>query len=598
MATRFIALLSQKSERLTGLVSHIAQHSDLQLRFNSAGLAVFLDAAGASVAFPDGTGLLIGSAFTSEHPPARLRANNSSSILRGIGLQESLISSIWGGYVAVAANEGAGAVWGLRDPSGTIPCFLVEIADVTILVSDIESLYEVDLLTPTINWANVVYGLLALENHAPETSLNGVVELLPGHGVTIGQSGRTIRSFWSPWSHTSETGQTFDAAAKTLRETIDSTVKAWASQYSHVLLAVSGGLDSSILATALKGSGASFSCMTMATEESEGDERVFARALADYLKFDLYERRQDVSAVDYERSMSAHLPRPIGFGHSQSHDVERQRLTASLKADAYFTGQGGDNIFCYMHSATPLLDRFNARGLGLGCWQTLNDICALTGCTYWEAIHMAAERARRKSRSYAVPIDSYLLSADLVATSAPSAVHPWLDSQPEDVAGKSVHVAMLVRILTSLQDISRKQAGPLSTPLLLQPVVEACLRIPTWQWIAGGRDRSVAREAYKDGLPDLVKFRRTKGGPNSFCIEAINTNRARLREHLLGGILASERIVDRGALERIFLADAPIDTPDHIRLSVLAEAESWLRVWTQRGKDARPKALHHAGKNP
>src|SRR3546814_6537693 len=64
--------------------------------------------------------------------------------------------------------------------------------------------------------------------------------------------------------------------------------------------------------------------------------------------------------IDLSKSGSTHLPRPVGRQFMQ--EIERA-YRAEVKThgfDAIFTGNGGDNVFCYLHSAAPIVDRLRS----------------------------------------------------------------------------------------------------------------------------------------------------------------------------------------------------------------------------------------------
>src|SRR3546814_965026 len=48
--------------------------------------------------------------------------------------------------------------------------------------------------------------------------------------------------------------------------------------------------------------------------------------------------------------------------------------------DAIFTGNGGDNVFCYMHSAAPIVDRLRSAHASRGVARTFVDMCQVTQC--------------------------------------------------------------------------------------------------------------------------------------------------------------------------------------------------------------------------
>jgi asparagine synthase (glutamine-hydrolysing) len=338
--------------------------------------------------------------------------------------------------------------------------------------------------------------------------------------------------------------------------------------------------------------------MTMSTGEAGGDERRYARALTSALGLPLIENHHRLDDVDIETSSSAHLPRPNGYAFGQSQDRVRLDIAAETGADAYFTGQGGDNVFCLMQSATPLLDRFRSEGMGVGLLETARDISLLTGCSWWDAIGAAYTRSKRPAR-YIWGGSPYLMNTETVDAAAILLTHPWLDAPVGALPGKAVHISMLLRIQMTRQDLSRRHTAPLISPLLSQPIVEFCLGVPSWRWCAGGQNRSPVREAFTGMLPGLILQRRTKGGPDAFCAQVVEANRHELRDILRSGHLARRSIIDLTAVERALSPDRPIQSPDHVRISEIGETEAWLKVWTERSTKAKGfRFLNLAGGGP
>src|SRR3546814_16118519 len=48
--------------------------------------------------------------------------------------------------------------------------------------------------------------------------------------------------------------------------------------------------------------------------------------------------------------------------------------------DAIFTGNGGDNVFCYLHSAAPIVDRLRSAHARRGVARNFVDISRVTHC--------------------------------------------------------------------------------------------------------------------------------------------------------------------------------------------------------------------------
>jgi asparagine synthase (glutamine-hydrolysing) len=105
------------------------------------------------------------------------------------------------------------------------------------------------------------------------------------------------------------------------------------------------------------------------------------------------------------------------------------------------------------------------------------------------------------------------------------------------------------------------------------------MRIPSWLWVAEGRDRAVARHAWRDILPPLVLERRTKGGLDTYAVEAVMRSRSDLLPFLLEGHLAANGVIDRHKVEAA-LNRPPRRTDQSVyQLLQLVDVEAWARAW-------------------
>jgi asparagine synthase (glutamine-hydrolysing) len=118
---------------------------------------------------------------------------------------------------------------------------------------------------------------------------------------------------------------------------------------------------------------------------------------------------------------------------------------------------------------------------------------------------------------------------------------------------------------------------------MAQPVMEFCLAVPSWEWRSGGRDRSLARRAFRNDLPAAVLRRRVKGGPDGFAAAVLDRFRSAIGERLLFGNLVRERIVDRASLESALAGIRPGAGEERTRIFELLAAEAWIDSWRSRG---------------
>ena len=123
---------------------------------------------------------------------------------------------------------------------------------------------------------------------------------------------------------------------------------------------------------------------------------------------------------------------------------------------------------------------------------------------------------------------------------------------------------------------------PVLTPLLAQPVVETCLSVPSWAWRSGGRDRSLARRAFAADLPPTILRRHVKGGPDGFTARMVDRFRDEIRQSLLDGHLARQKIIDREAIAAELDGGAGGDGARRARILEPVAAEAWIASWLSR----------------
>jgi asparagine synthase (glutamine-hydrolysing) len=503
-----------------------------------------------------------------------------------------LLADFWGGYVALV--EGANAPRLLRDPSGALPCYLARHAGLLFAASHVDLLRATGHVATAIDWASLAVHLYDAGLPRPQTVLAGIEELMPAFRVAAAGSCAEQRPCWSPWDHVgAEAGSDPAESALRLRRIVAQCVQGWASTCDSLVLSISGGLDSSIVAACLTGPGApEVHCLTMFGDDAGGDERLYGRALCTSLGRPLSECHYRVEDVDIEAPLAAQLPRP--FGRTQAYAYEQAHLAVARRigADAFMTGNGGDNVFGYSQSAAAIADRFMSEGAGVGVLATLRDVCRQTGCGMLEA-GLSARRIARSPPSYRWrPTESLLHPDVLESMRGIPLTHRWLEAPAGTLPGKAGHIAALLRVLPNLHP-GRSQYAPVFNPLVSQPVMEACLAIPSWQWRTGGVDRAVARVAFRQDLPELIVRRRGKGGPDGFTAQLLAHYRVAIRERLLDGRLAARRIIDRDAVERLLADDRPVIGEERPRLLSFLATEAWLDFWT-----ARLGTVNAAGETP
>ncbi len=493
---------------------------------------------------------------------------------------EAVTRDNWGDYVVIQAGaDGSATV--ARSPMGRLPCYHIE-QDATVILTNAVHTLQALGIGLDVDEDAIRRHLLNINARTARTCLTGLLELEPGHCLIYARGNApTVRSFWDPWRFAARAGQDRDLprAPQRLQDCIvEATRKATAGS-EHVLLGLSGGLDSSILAASMARAGVNFSCFTLVTPDGSGDERRYARAVADHVGCPLHEIIEQSYDVDISQSAAAHLPRPVARCFAQSGDKVQMTLAQKIGADAFISGGGGDNSFCYVHSARPLADRLLSEGAGRGAWTTARDIALLTDSPQWRVMVAAVRRLSARSRDYRWPLGYQYLSARARSLETDGLHHPWMRTPHGELPGKAQHIAWILGVLNHIEGFGRERTHRTLWPLLSQPVVELCLSIPTWAWQAGGQNRVIAREAFADLLPPDIIDRRSKGSPDSFVIGLFEARRREIGRFLCDGWLAAQGMIDVDAIAARCAREQIDKDMSAWHLFRLVDAESWVRAW-------------------
>ncbi|EZP83985.1 Asparagine synthase [Novosphingobium resinovorum] len=526
----------------------------------------------------DQQSIIIGHLFSRGSPSQRVTKLKADGEGLASNCGRSLLGDYWGGYIFVRV-DGNGVVQILRDPSGLLPCYARTEADRIVLAGDMAEVASRG--RDVVDFEEIARTLASADARGRKTCIAGVEELIAGECLMVDGDRIWIEPWWSPWHHVKQPpGMSFDDAAARLREVVADCVGAWASCFSSILLGLSGGLDSSIVAAAAAARAERLTCMTLFGPDFDGDERRYAAATANALGLELREAMRDVRDIDIDRAAAPHHPWPVAALAKQTNEAVHRRLESELSIDAHFTGNGGDGILCGIRSAVPLLDRLLSEGPRSGLGTTLRDICLLTGADRMTVVRHAWKRFRCDRGRHVARFDLVGLHRDVLARiEAAGPSHPWLVPPDGILPGKTVHAAYLMRSQKGIELYPRAVRPLHIAPLQSQPIVELCLSIPTWMWVADGLNRAVARRAFEGGLPPAILARTQKGGPGGFDLQVYRRYRAALHAHLRGGLLERAGIFDAALLD---IAEDPSwrGTARIQRILDFASAESWARWWS------------------
>ncbi|WP_034161479.1 asparagine synthase-related protein [Sphingomonas sp. ERG5] len=566
----------------------------LRQRVAAAGLRLATDEPGRIIAVAPGTrviglaerGCVIGSLFAPGTPQAldTVSASASAAILGSSG--QHLIQAYWGDYIAVL-HRGEEVVL-VRGPFGRLPCLLVRQQSGWIAASDIDALRLGGAPPFSLDTDAIARQLIAGDLRRNATCLTGIEEMRGGDRVTVTKGAIVRERIWTPWTFAAPARRIDDQAEaeRRLRDQALACVARRTHAAAKPLLLLSGGLDSSIVAASLAAAGRDFACLNLTTLNPAGDERGYARAVAARINRHLVERDMAEGFPDIVRLAAVRLPRPVARSFEQHAYGLALEQAAALGCDALVDGGGGDNVFCSLQSASPAADCLLDLQGRPDFWRLCGDIGRLAETSRWTVAWRAFHRSRRARQPSHWPTDLRFLHIDAKPLAATAIDHPWLDEDALALPGRAGHIAMLVAAQGYAEDGPHGTKHNAISPLVAQPLIEHCLRIPSWHWFANGRNRAAARRAFAALLPTEVAWRESKGSPDSLLARLFETNRALLRDHLGDGLLATARIIDRDAVIAAIDDPRPAHGTGFGRILQLADTESWARGVADPGEAA------------
>ena len=572
---------------------------DWQIVFESRGLIVAQ--AGArreatrAYVLDAGAGVVLGTLFDRSDTEQSAGARRSLSVSECERIRttrgRALIDRYWGRYVAFIIDAADQTTWVLRDPVGALPCYAALHEHVRIFFSSADDIARLRLLDVSIDWSFV-----AAHVHQPRllrcsaTGFNEIQELLPGECWQLRSDQPLVRQrYWNPAviASTGGTGSIEEAIAAAHR-TASMCISAWASCYSQTLLLLSGGIDSSIVLSRLL-RGRTTALTFFDSTSAHSDERRYARIAAASAECPLIEIEEHPDAVDLSILLkAARSVRPWDTQYYQTHGALEKSVVAQVGAKAVFSGGGGDHLFFQSPMILALGDYLYDHGLGRAFTRLCKEIAYAEGLTFWSVLMSGLstglgwepwqpDRHARRIRLQGSMIPQLARDSGLLRPA-------WLDDARRLPYGKVEHVRMSAVPHDFYDPFGLPDAPDRVMPLLSQPLVELCLRIPTYVLAHGGRDRFIERQAFHHALPAELTWRHAKGSADAYMQRLLRRNLPFVREMMLDGVLVSRGYLDRPRVERALSGIGSSLFPEAAEIVVFhLSTEAWLQSakgWT------------------
>jgi asparagine synthase (glutamine-hydrolysing) len=527
-----------------------------------------------ALVMPDESGVVLGflyqrNASLEDDSPARtanLGWEQSHAILHSNGRR--LISDYWGDYVAILRDEtDPNRTRVIKDPAGNLPCFCTAWRGVTIIFSSIADCMALQLRF-SVNWSFVARRVGGGCFDTDINCLNEVSQVSRGECLQVDSTMANSRQrllYWNPVDF-AQRGSAIDNerfAATALRATMRSVTRTLASCHEGLLLRLSGGLDSSIVASCLRQvpGNPAITAFTYYVPQGNSDERRWSRraaehiGIAEHIEHALETKRFRVNGLLEMRPLAAPVPliACLGGGANETRAAEARGHTA------IFSGDGGDAIFGGEAVGLVLDDFLSREHLKWRMVPLAAQVALYKDSLIWKILHGSLRRW-----CFGARIDDFrgrlLMPTGLGAKALRDSVrnetrypHAWfrnLDRVPWRTIWRLGNLLNSPSFYDPFRDVGEIYPQSVA-PIYSQPVVELALRIPLYVHFLHGHERGLARQAFADDIPAAICRRRWKDRSPGAFEDLTLGNREFIHETLSNGKLAGKGFLNLTAIEEL-----------------------------------------------
>jgi asparagine synthase (glutamine-hydrolysing) len=539
-------------------------------------------------------GVVVGTLFDAGaarcDPVARLDPESSARIVASGGRE--LVSVFWGSYVAFIRDTGGSRLHVVRDPCGATSCYLTRSNGVDVLCAFVDDIADLSGVKLSVDWESV--GAFFLSNYLinERTGLAELTELLPGQRMTWRPGHAPERSWiWNPVAIARQPNrQSYEKARDEFRATTERCVEAWTRSCGTILVRMSGGLDSSIVAGIVSRTrtGPVFG-LHLVGRGYESSELAYAREAATFADISLIEHTLDQEAIRFRgAACGPRLARPTRELLGAGLDAMLVAVCQATGAQSVFSGHGGDGIFLQRSIARDALtDYLRLNGPGRDAWNVAYDTSMLLQSSIWYLAKDAISKVVRSRRwdpnestaKAKVSHHQVLTSEAIGALPEDTLSSVWLSEAQGLPNGK----AEQLRNILALRHYHATRGHALTHnavhPLISQPLVELSLRTPTYVFGNGGTDRALERDAFAAFIPRSVAQRFNKGFVNHSTIAGVVGDLGYVRDLVLNGACMRQGILDRGRVDNLLTPEQLLQGEGLASVMDLIAVESWLTSW-------------------
>ncbi|RHW40822.1 asparagine synthase (glutamine-hydrolyzing) [Neobacillus notoginsengisoli] len=436
-------------------------------------------------------------------------------------MKEKAVTKLRGMFAFVIWDKQEKTLFGARDHFGIKPFFYYENEGRTFFASEKKSILMA-IENDELNYDSLQHYLTYQFVPEPETMTNGIHKLEPGHYFTKKFGGKMeIKRFWK--ANFSPVLKSEDDFVKEIRDVLFDSVKMHMRSDVPVGSFLSGGIDSSIIASIAKEFHPSIKTFSVGFERNGFSEIDVAKETADKLGV------ENISYVITPEEYMAELPKimwhmddpladpacvPLYFVAREA----RKHVTVVLSGEGADELFGGYNIYrepgdLQVFNKIPRVGKVLLKGIaGMMPEGTKGKSFIERGVTPMEERYIgnakmfAEEEKRELLNVYREGLDFTDITKKLYAESV--GYHPVDQMQYIDI-----HTWMRGDILLKADKMTMAHSLELRVPFLDKEVFSVASRIPSDLKTANGTTKYILRKAAESFVPEHVLNRKKLGFP-------------------------------------------------------------------------------------
>lgn len=383
------------------------------------------------------------------------------------------------------------------------------------------------------------------------TIYKGVRQVRPAHILTQRGSGVSTNRYWEPNAESRIVLRRDEDYDDTLRYLLTEAVRSALRCNGRVCLDVSGGLDSSTVAskaaclvreTCTDLDVAAFSAVASHTDGS--DESHFQRDMLTAYSLSALTHDMDRN-LDFE-TLESNLVTPSTAIISGSSANAVRALFEAANIRVQLTGMGGDQVFCG-DQFPPLHLAERLQTSQMVSWiRDVREWATQGERSVWDLVWRCSRGSLTNVGADKWNDGSLLWCATGFRQEVIQHARETTQSRSHEQLFASAAREFQYRNIIAMQPstTSRLHSWERRHPLLYRPLVEFMLAIPWQHKIAPGEDRVIQRRALRGLVPESIRTRKDKGDHTPIILRGIRENWSKVRPFIYGERLASLGVVE------------------------------------------------------